>query len=52
MKLKNGKYYKINVREKVKTMHANMMTKFIEQVPLTEVIGAFALLDTERIEEL
>ena len=29
-----------------------MMKKFIEQMPLTEVIGAFALVDTERIEEL
>jgi RNase H-like domain found in reverse transcriptase/Reverse transcriptase (RNA-dependent DNA polymerase)/Integrase zinc binding domain/Integrase core domain len=43
--------YKVNVRGKVKTMHANRMKRFIERVPLTEVIGAFATVDAERVEE-
>ena len=43
--------YRINIRGKLKTIHANMIKKYIERVPLTEAVGAFAVVDTERIEE-
>ena len=43
--------YRINIRGKLKTIHANMIKKYIERVPLTEAVGAFAVVDTEKIEE-
>ena len=43
--------YRINIRGKLKTIHANMIKKYIERVSLTEAVGAFAVMDTEKIEE-
>ena len=43
--------YRINIRGKLKTIQANMIKKYIERVSLTEAVEAFAVVDTEKIEE-
>ena len=44
--------YRINIRGKLKTIHANMIKKYIERMSLTEAVGAFAVVDTEKIEAI